>query len=116
MKMKSISGLVCYVSDLDKTAVFYEALGFRFASKRDDSRLTAYVNWFWVEMHQKDDFAEPSVGRFVYIAVEDIEEFYAGVMAAGMMPETEIHDDLSGRREFMLSDPDGYKLVFFTKK
>jgi hypothetical protein len=29
MKMSSISGVVCYVRDLDATAAFYEKLGFR---------------------------------------------------------------------------------------
>ena len=45
IKINSISGVVCFVKDLDKTADFYEALGFRFG-KREKDRLTTYINWF----------------------------------------------------------------------
>jgi hypothetical protein len=33
-----------------------------------------------------------------------------------LKPEDVPKDIPQGRREFMLRDPDGYKLVFFTKK
>ncbi len=34
MKMKSIAGINCYVKDLNKTANFYETLGFRDKKER----------------------------------------------------------------------------------
>ena len=115
MKMSSISGVVCYVQDLDATAAFYEPLGFRL--KRDADQLTAYVNWFWITFRPQQD-EEPAVrgaGTYLYIKVEDIQEFYAGVQALGMKPATE-PTKKAGMIEFELTDPDGYHLVFFWKK
>ena len=48
MKIKSVSGLRCYVSDLDKTGQFYESLGFEI-KKRDENHLATYSNWFWMD-------------------------------------------------------------------
>jgi uncharacterized glyoxalase superfamily protein PhnB len=51
-----------------------------------------------------------------HINVEDVDEFYKGAVEKGMKPKAEPRDLPFGRREFALSDPDGYELVFFTKK
>jgi catechol 2,3-dioxygenase-like lactoylglutathione lyase family enzyme len=48
MKIKSVSGITCYVKDLDTTAQFYEALGFEI-KKRESNHVTAYSNWFWMD-------------------------------------------------------------------
>src|SRR6185312_7129181 len=61
MKIGSISGLVYAVSDLDKTAEFYETLGFR-SGKRDDHQLTVYVNWFWLTFTTDRDTADAAPG------------------------------------------------------
>lgn len=45
MKIKSVSGLVCYVKDLNKAVKFYETLCFAF-KKRVADHATAYSNWF----------------------------------------------------------------------
>jgi catechol 2,3-dioxygenase-like lactoylglutathione lyase family enzyme len=114
MKLKSISGLVFRVKDLDKTRKFYEGLGFRFGTPKG-SYLTAYVNWFWVEFHEGKPENE-KFGALPHINVEDVDEFYTGAVEKGMKPKAEPRDLPFGRREFSLSDPDGYELVFFTKK
>src|SRR4029453_8006946 len=99
MKMSAISGVTCYVKDLDATAAFYEALGFRFG-KRDENQLTCYVNWFWVTFIAQEKESGPDAkkaayrnsrgsGTALYIKVEDIDEFYQGVMAKGLKPESE---------------------------
>lgn len=125
MKLSSISGITCYVADLDKTAMFYEKLGFRVGSLEDD-RLTCYVNWFFVTFIAEDKETDPELredaqlpnrgaGQSMYLKVEDIDDFYNGVRAKGMNPASEPQRKPSGNREFMLRDPDGYKLVFFAK-
>lgn len=50
MKMKSVSGIVCYVKDINKTAKFYEALGFKF-DKREPDHISIRLNWFWIDFH-----------------------------------------------------------------
>jgi catechol 2,3-dioxygenase-like lactoylglutathione lyase family enzyme len=112
MKISSISGLTYGVSDLDKTAEFYETLGFRLG-KRDDQQLTCYVNWFWVTFTTGD--ATPGPGPTLYLKVDDIDDFYGAVLAHGLTPSTEPRKDRTGRREFVLLDPDGNRLAFFAK-
>jgi catechol 2,3-dioxygenase-like lactoylglutathione lyase family enzyme len=126
MKPNSISGITCYVKDLSKTAQFYESLGFRRGNEEPD-RVTFYVNWFFVTFiaQDREDDAEPrkdaelpdkGAGLFVYVKVDDIEEFHKAVVAEGMKPDGEPEVRASGNREFVLRDPDGYKLAFFQKK
>jgi catechol 2,3-dioxygenase-like lactoylglutathione lyase family enzyme len=126
MKVNSISGLTCYVKDLAKTGEFYEALGFR-RGKDGEDRATFYVNWFFVTFiaqDREDDsqfrkearLKTKGSGLFLYIKVDDVEDFHKGVVSAGMEPEGKPEVRPSGNREFVLRDPDGYKLVFFQKK
>jgi catechol 2,3-dioxygenase-like lactoylglutathione lyase family enzyme len=122
MKLNSISGINYEVRDLARTAEFYEALGFR-RGKDEPGRLTFYVNWFFVtfvDQSQAGD-AEPEpaskgAGVYLHIKVDDIEEFHRGAVSKGMKPESEPQKRHNGGREFMLRDPDGYRLVFFEKK
>ncbi len=126
MKLKSISGLVCYVKNLQKTIAFYDSLGFRFG-KQDEAHATAYVNWFWIDFvaqssvvssafEKEAQAASKGTGQFLQINVEDVDDFYAEVVALGLQPSSEPRNWPWGRREFVLRDPDGYKLVFFQKK
>jgi catechol 2,3-dioxygenase-like lactoylglutathione lyase family enzyme len=112
--IKSVSALVFNVSDLEKTKKFYEDLGFRFGTPKDDY-LIAYINWFSVEFHPGKPESKGS-GAHTQLSVDDVDEFYEDVKSKGMKPEDEPHDTPMKRREFMLHDLDGYKLVFFTKK
>ena len=116
MKISSISGVVYPVSDLDRTAEFYQQLGFRLG-KRDESQLTCYINWFWVTFttDQNHSAAGEEASATLYLKVEDIDDYYGGVLAQGLSPSTEPRKDRSGRREFQLLDPDGNRLAFFTK-
>jgi catechol 2,3-dioxygenase-like lactoylglutathione lyase family enzyme len=126
MKINSISGVSCYVDDLDRTAEFYEALGFRLGD-RDSERLTCYVNWFWVTFMAQDAETDPErkkeatrsdkgAGVFLHMKVDNIDDFYEAVIAHGMTPTNTPRKVAKGNREFELRDPDGYKLVFFAKK
>ena len=115
MKISSISGLTYRVHDLDRTAEFYGTLGFR-PGKRDDSQFTCYVNWFWLTFTtDAEGAAEPGSGPTLYLKVDDIDDFYGGVLAHGLNPSSEPRKDRSGRREFVLLDPDGHRLAFFAK-
>ncbi|MFW6694472.1 VOC family protein [Streptomyces sp. MAR4 CNX-425] len=122
MKISSISGVVYRVRDLDRTTEFYETLGFRMG-KRDERTATCYVNWFWVTFLADDGAdggngdggagAEP--GPTLYLKVDDLDDFYGAVLAHGFSPSTEPGKGPTGRREFLLLDPDGNRLAFFTK-
>jgi catechol 2,3-dioxygenase-like lactoylglutathione lyase family enzyme len=127
MKLNSISGITCEVEDLSRTAEFYEALGFR-RGKDEPDRLTFYVNWFFVTFigrDQEDDaesqresegLARKGAGLNLYVKVDDVDDFYSGVLSNGMKPVSEPQQGRNRSREFVLRDPDGYTLVFFEKK
>jgi catechol 2,3-dioxygenase-like lactoylglutathione lyase family enzyme len=116
VKINSISGLVYAVRDLDRTAEFYEQLGFR-QGKRDDHQLTCYVNWFWLTFttDQSHAGAQPGAAPTLYMKVDDIDDCYGALLARGLTPSTEPRKDRSGRREFLLLDPDDNRLAFFAK-
>ena len=126
MKLGSVAALTLYVSDPLASVDFYEALGF-IVSKRSEKHSTIRLNWFKIDLigiaseekeeFQEDATAEPK-GSGIYIdcSVANVDEFYEGVVAKGMKPSSEPRDWSWGNREFVLRDPDGYKLVFFQKK
>ena len=126
MKVNSISGLSCYVKDLARTAEFYETIGFR-RGKEEPDRATFYVNWFFVtfiakdreedtELRKEAELPSKGAGLFLYVKVDDVEEFHKAVLSKGLKPVGEPERQPSGNREFVLRDPDGYNLVFFQKK
>ncbi|MQA92281.1 MAG: hypothetical protein GEU90_18980 [Gemmatimonas sp.] len=126
MKVNSISGLTCYVEDLARTGEFYQAIGFR-RGKEEPDRVTFYVNWFFVtfiaqdreedaELRKDAEASNKGAGLLLYIKVDSVEDFHRAVTSAGMEPAGEPQVRASGNREFVLRDPDGYKLVFFQKK
>lgn len=126
MKMKSVSGVVCYVKDIGKTVEFYEKLGFIFKSK-DDNRATAYLNWFWLDFIAVKTAVEPKfnkeanlpnkgAGQFLYISVDNVDEAYKDIISEGLEPSSEPRDWPWGNREFVIRDPDGYKLIIFKRK
>lgn len=113
MELKSVSAFVCQVSDLNRTIKFYEDLGFNIRIREQDYA-RAYLNWFWIEFQK----GKPAAGEGVaqYISVESTDETYKQAIAKGFKPEGEPQVVPQGRKEFTLKDPDGYKLVFFSKK
>jgi catechol 2,3-dioxygenase-like lactoylglutathione lyase family enzyme len=126
MKIKSVSGVSCYVKDLDKTAQFYETLGFEI-KKRELNHITAYSNWFWIDFlaidkEEKPEFQKEAhldskgAGLYLYLSVDNVDEFYNDLLSKGLKPKSEPRDWPWGNREFVMRDPDGYKLVFFKRK
>lgn len=126
MRMKSVAGIACYVKDLDKTSDFYKKLGFQFKTK-EPNHIALYLNWFWMDFiliktEEKDEFQKEAnasnkgAGLYVYISVEDVDEFYKSLISKGLKPSSEPRDWPWGNREFVIRDPDGYKLVFFKRK
>jgi predicted lactoylglutathione lyase len=125
MKMKSVSGIVSYVKDINVTADFYEALGF-IVTERTTDKLSIRLNWFWIDFHPEDKEDKPEfqqearaetkgAGTFLYVSVEDVDQFYENVKSKGLKSSSEPQNYEWGNREFILHDPDGYKLVFFEK-
>lgn len=126
MKLKSVSGITCYVSDVDKTIKFYETLGFQF-KKKEAAHATAYLNWFWIDFipinkenkpaFQKEaNLDNKGAGLYLYVSVDNVDDYYKDLLNKGLKPSSEPKDWPWGNREFVIRDPDGYKLVFFKRK
>jgi uncharacterized glyoxalase superfamily protein PhnB len=112
MKIASISGITYRVQDIERTADFYNKLGFRLGAQ-DDSSLTVYVNWFWIRFQVAESSRNESM--LLNLKVVDVDEFYGGVIEKGLKPVAEPKNQTWGHREFDLKDPDGHTLVFFQK-
>jgi uncharacterized glyoxalase superfamily protein PhnB len=126
MKIKSVSGITCYVKNLSKTVKFYETLGFE-TKKSDAAHATLYSNWFWIDFlaaaknerpgYTKGvDLSNKGAGVFLYLSVDDVDGFHKALLSKGLKPSTQPQDQPWGNREFILCDPDGYQLVIFKRK
>ena len=126
MKIKSVSGFTLFVADIEKSNKFYSDLGFLQSGKPTAERASFRLNWFFVDLvSQKsanDEFSkeanakEKGAGLYIYLSVDDVDSIYKEVLEKGLKPSSEPRDWPWGNREFVLRDPDGYKLVFFQKK
>ncbi len=115
MKPKAVSGVLSLSDNLPKTAEFYEKLGFIVACNRDDL-VTVRLNWFWLDFVPTDNRQVGSVSQFIYLSVVNVDEVYVQATKAKLPCLSEPQTFKAGRREFMIEDPNGYKLVFFEKK
>ena len=123
MKPTKVSGIVAYVKNTALTAEFYDALGFTF-SKREPNHLSLDIAGFWIDFHPQDQEDKPDfqreatlspkgAGQFLYVKVDDVDAYYALLLGHGLKPSSSPRDWPWGNREFVIRDPDGYKLVFF---
>lgn len=124
---KSVNILGFYVSDVAKTVEFYTKLGFQ-KVKEDKTSAEVYlgqVKFHFVdketarsqdESFQKDAFGEPKgTGLYINVEVQNIDEYHRTILDKGLVPSTKPRDWPWGHREFVIRDPDRYKLVFYQK-
>ena len=117
MDLKSVSGLTFFVKDIAKTVEFYKTLGFKI-EKHEKDYLLARLNWFSLDFvaDKSNDKTEPKgAGLCINISVGDVDEFYKNALAKGIKPAGQPQDFPGGFRNFVINDPDGYKLVIFKR-
>lgn len=51
---------------------------------------------------------------FTYVEVDDVDQQFQLLRGAGIETSSEPKDWPWGKREFVVRDPDGYKLVFYS--
>jgi len=119
--LKRFSGIACFVTNLEKTISFYKSLGFTVANF-DKTHAIFKLGDFTIRfldkdaigkgIFEKEALAEPKgSGIYIDIEVKKIDEYYKDLKSNGIV-SSEPKDWPWGRREFVLRDPDGYKLVF----
>lgn len=115
-----VTGLVLWVQDAGLSAKFYKKIGFEVASVTDRDATVALGGFqiFLVTMRDEDEFngdslaAEKGKGMYVYVQCADVDALYSQLKDSGMTPRSEPRDWEWGRREFVVKDPDGYKICF----
>ncbi|HKT92709.1 MAG TPA: VOC family protein [Paraburkholderia sp.] len=112
----ALSAVTLTVSDIARSAPFYEALGFvqkagpaipGFAS----FELGGAAGVCYLNLLEGTHGAVNGWGR-VILYVADVDAFYAHALAAGAKPEFAPRDAPWGERYFHLVDPDGHELSF----
>lgn len=116
-----LNSLLLYVSDLNKSADFYQKLGFKV--KNHDYFVDAKLNDFVITLvdEKKAHFKHSSglknkgAGVYIYLEVENIDVLFKNLKSKGFTPSSEPRNWPWGNREFALRDPDRYVLIFSQK-
>lgn len=125
--LKAVNLIGLYVKDIDVSLSFYKELGFSVASNDGsvaEVKLGAMRIQFVAqetardqdESFQKDAFGEPKgTGVYIHVEVDHIDDYYQQLTEANISPSTKPRDWPWGQREFVVRDPDRYKLVVYQK-
>jgi catechol 2,3-dioxygenase-like lactoylglutathione lyase family enzyme len=125
--LKALNLLSLYTKDVEASVSFYKELGFELVNndgsvaevKLGDVRLQFIAQETadkQDESFQKDAFGEPKgTGVYIYIEVDDANAYYKQLKEVGITPSTKPRDWPWEQREFVVRDPDRYKLVFYEK-
>lgn len=125
--LKALNLIGLYVKDIESTVTFYRELGFELVSneggiaevKLNDVRVQFVAQETAAnqdESFQKDAYGEPKgTGVYINIEVDNADKYYKQLLESGIKPSTEPRNWPWGQREFVVRDPDRYKLVFYEK-
>src|SRR3990167_3886499 len=116
-----ITNLLFWVQENKVSEKFYKKLGFE-VDRSDDHHSVVRLGDFeitLINMRDEDLFSKDSMasergrGMYVYIRVDNVDNEYERQLKLGFKPATKPKDWEWGNREFILKDPDGYKLCFW---
>jgi uncharacterized glyoxalase superfamily protein PhnB len=116
-----VTNLLFWVQENKLSEKFYKKLGFETLQSDDDHSVVA-LHTFRIDLVSMRDervFARDSMagdkgrGVYLYLRIDDVDAQYRKLCAAELQPATEPKDWPWGNREFILKDPDGYKLCFW---
>jgi catechol 2,3-dioxygenase-like lactoylglutathione lyase family enzyme len=109
--IKAVSALRLAVADVDRSLAFYTMLGFQEVPMEGPAR-EVRSNWFRIRLASRES-KRGSVGLRVCISVEDVDEFAAHLASNGVEAKSE---PMGKSTELVVTDPDGYTLLFFQTK
>lgn len=118
--IQKLNALVILVADTAKTAAFYKQLGFTITEETKE-KVAAELRGFYLDFHDEktveitDEAGKgpKGLGIYIYIQVIKIDTYYQSLLNKGLKPSSKPRDWPWGNREFVIHDPDGYKLVFY---
>jgi len=118
--LKRFHSVLFYASDLTKTAEFYKQLGFEVEGDTETMRIKlgdfrlAFIDENKTPIKNESGIKPKGTGVFVYVEVEDVDKYFKSLKEKGVRTSSEPRDWPWGKREFVVKDPDGYKLVFYS--
>lgn len=118
--IKRIHSNFCLAHDLKESEEFYKRLGFDVEVKGDTAKvklgdfMLAFMDENKTEIQNESGKKPKGLGIYTYIEVENVDEYYQFIKSNGIDPRTEPKTWPWGKREFVVKDPDGYKLVFYS--
>lgn len=116
-----VTNLTLWVQDNKLSEKFYKKLGFEVVRSDSDVSTVALdaFQLVLVTMRDEEMFAGDSMngdkgrGMYLYIRVDSTDKMYDELNRKGIAPATQPRDWEWGNREFIVKDPDGYKLCFW---
>ena len=118
--IKRIHSTLFYASDLKATADFYRKLGFDVQESSDGVRIKmgnftlAFLDEKTTPIQNESGKTPKGLGIYTYVEVDDADWHFAFIKKNGVTPRTEPKTWPWGKREFVVKDPDGYKIVFYS--
>ena len=118
--IKRLHSMLFYASDLKATTSFYRKLGFDVQESEDGMRVKmgdftlAFIDENVTPIKNESGMKPKGIGIYAYVEVDDADAHFALVKENGITPRTEPKTWPWGKREFVVKDPDGYKIVFYS--
>ena len=115
-----ITHLVLWAQENKLSEKFYKKIGFE-VTESDEEHSVVSLGGFSLDLvsmrddtkFSKDSMApQKGLGMYIYIRAENVDEKHQELVTLGFEP-TNPKDWPWGNREFILKDPDGYKLCFW---
>ena len=118
--IKRLHSTLFYASDLKATADFYHKLGFDVQESADGARIKmgdftlAFIDEKTTPIQNESGRTPKGLGIYTYVEVDDADQYFELVKKNGIASRTEPKTWPWGKREFVVKDPDGYKIVFYS--
>ena len=118
--IKCLHSTLFYASNLKATADFYRKLGFEVHESADGVRVKmgdftlSFIDEKTTPIQNESGKTPKGLGIYTYVEVDDADKHYAFLKQNGIAPRTEPKTWSWGKREFVVKDPDGYKIVFYS--
>ncbi|HSX31312.1 MAG TPA: VOC family protein [Candidatus Saccharimonadales bacterium] len=119
-----VTNVLFWVADNTVSVKFYKKLGFAVV-RSDHEYSEVELGGFkigLITMRDDAEFAHDALagergkGMYVYVGVDDVDAKYEELKNLGIQASAEPRDWPWGNREFVVKDPDGYKLCFWAPK
>ena len=117
--IKRLHSTLFYASDIKATADFYRKLGFDVAESVENARVKmgdftlAFIDEKTTPIQNESGKTPKGLGIYTYVEVDDADQHFELIKKNGVTPRTEPKTWPWGKREFVVKDPDGYKIVFY---